>query len=392
MDFSNLKYYALALIGSCIPRNKDIWITGKIEGWEYENIPPKFFDNSKYFYLYLVNHTTAKVYWISESEDEIRLLKELGLPVVDYNSFLGKWLVVRAKYSFHHYGYEQINRILQYGMTQINFWHGTPLKKIGYDVVGEPREEKSKLAKFFDREGKYFFSSTSQYLSETILKSAFGLNSHQMLNFGYPRTDILRLNREEAIDFINKYAKNLEEYIYLIQSKKVFLYMPTYRDDDIDYFKKANIDYDRLDILLAENNSVFLVKLHPLTRDTNLKGYKNIIQIKNDVDIYPLLIFVDYLITDYSSIFFDFLPLDREMIFIPYDYDKYISTRELYFDYKDFVPGVIYDSFDEFLAKFNELGGLDYHQKRNEISNLFITDYNFDACEKVYKFIKELDA
>lgn len=379
--------YLIALVAQVIPRDKNLWITGKTTEWEFSNNPPVFFDNSKYFYLYLCKKTNEKVYWISNSKQEIELLRKLGLPVINYNSIRGKIMPLRAGYCFHHYGVGQVDNIFQYGSTQINFWHGTPLKKIGYDAVGLPPKPNI-LARILDRNGKKYIGSTSKYLSDNILKKAFNVSSDQMIEFGYPRTDILNMSKEEIVCFCKKYDEELLPYINKSMGKKVFLYMPTYRDDDIDYFKKANIDFERLNNALRKNNSVLFLKLHPLTRDIDMDGYDNVFRISNDADIYPFLVFVDFLITDYSSIFFDFLHLDREILFIPYDLEKYTSSRELYYDYKNFVPGKQYNSFDEFIDDIARVDLIDFSEKRSALKKLFIEDYNFDACDRTYKFIK----
>ena len=389
MNFSNIKKYMLALMAHCIPRDPHLWVTGKVAGWEYSNTPPMFFDNSKYFFLYLLNHTDEKVYWLSTSEKEIEAMTKMGLPVARYNTAKGLWLTLRAKYFFHHYGTEQIDRILQYGSTQVNFWHGTPLKKIAYDVVPKVEIPLNPLARFLNRKGETYLASTSTYLSENILCKAFDIDASHVLNFGYPRMDVMKLSRSETITFCQKYSENLLPYIERAKGKNVFLYMPTWRDDDPDYFSKANIDLQALDQKMAENNGIFFLKLHPLTQNVDIGKYNNIVQIANDVDIYPFLTFIDYLITDYSSIFFDFLPLDKEIIFIPYDFENYTKNRELYFDFFDFVPGTCYENFDAFIQIIDQIDTMDSSQRRKQIRDLFIQDYYFDAAEKTYKYFKE---
>ena len=98
--FKKLIFYLIYIATSWIPRDKNLWITGKIAGWSYNTEPPQFFDNSKYFYLYLYNKTETKVYWLTNNENEYALLKNYRLPVVMFNSFKGIWLTLRAKFSF----------------------------------------------------------------------------------------------------------------------------------------------------------------------------------------------------------------------------------------------------------------------------------------------------
>lgn len=373
-----------------IPRNKRIWVTGKISSWEYDNDPPAFFDNSKYFFLYLVTQTTERVYWLSSSDKEIEMLHDMNLPVVRFPSIKGILVVLRAKFSFHHYGPNQIDMALQRGMIQLDFWHGTPLKKIRYDVVGKPLASKNLYFDIMSKGGIEYISSTSEYLSKKILAGAFAAEQDRFLNYGYPRTDILKLDRESNLAFCKKYSRELLPYIERAERySKVFLYMPTFRDDDPEYIAKANIDFELLNEKLKSINGIFFIKLHPLTKYLSFKQFDNIIQISNDVDIYPFLQYVDYLITDYSSIYFDYLLLDREIIFIPYDYEKYVSKRELYFKYEDITPGKKYYSFQQFICDIVNVDKLDNRERRKKVLDLLVKDYHFDACEKIYNFIKK---
>ena len=379
----------LATIFKIVPRDKHIWVTGKITKWDYDNTPPAFFDNSKYFYLYLVEHTDENVYWLSSSKKEIDLLKSMNLPVVPFPSVKGIWLVLRAKYSFHHYGTNQISSILQGGMIQLDFWHGTPLKKIRYDVVGKPKQDKNIIKKWINQDGIEYVSSISEYLSRTILCNAFNVPLSQLMNFGYPRMDVMGYGEELNVKFCEKYSRDLLPFISLSKKyEKVFLYMPTWRDYDPDYFQKARIDFVKLNVALKKINAVFFLKLHPLTTFSALDKFDNIFQINNDIDIYPFLIYVDCLVTDYSSIYFDFLKLDKDIVFIPYDYDEYISERKLYFNYNDVTPGPKYYDFDSFIASLDTLNQFDYSEERKRVVSMLYDDYNFDACEHIYDFAK----
>lgn len=380
----------LALLFRPFPRNKHLWVTGKITSWEFKNNPPAFFDNSRYFFLYLVNHTDEKVYWLSSSDEEIRMMKEMGLPVVRYPSLKGIWLVLRAKFSFQHYGWDLIDYAFQRGSIQINLWHGTPIKLIGYDLSEQVPMKTSAYHDMMCKGGMNYISSTSKYVSEKIYTSAFGLKSDAFINCGYPRNDVLGYTGEETVEFCKKYSPELLKYIETAKSySKVFLYLPTFREDDYEYFDKADIDFDKLSEELKKINGVFFIKLHPLTKFSKLNDYDNIIQISNDVDVHPFLIYTTHLVTDYSSIIFDYLMLDREMIFIPYDYDEYIKHRKFYFPYDDVTPGVKYFSFEDFINGLSDIDGLDYSAERKVLKDKYYDECSFDASEKTYRFIKE---
>lgn len=164
--------------------------------------------------------------------------------------------------------------------------------------------------------------------------------------------------------------------------------MPTWRDDDPDYFSKANIDFQSLNSQLEKLGYAFFLKLHPLTKFSPVDKFSNIFQINNDVDIYPFLTYTDFLITDYSSIYFDYLLLDKEIIFIPYDLENYTKNRELYFSFDEITPGKKYYSFSDFINNLNQIEKLDYSADRKKVKELLYTDYNFDACEKTYNYFR----
>lgn len=382
MKLKSVLVYAAALLFKPIPRDKHLWLTGKVTSWEYKNSPPAFFDNSKYFFLYLVNQTDEKVYWISSSKKEIKLLKGMGLPVVRFPSIKGIWLTLRAKYFFHHYGINQIDGRIQFGSIQINFWHAMPFKKMRYSVV--PRVDYKPL--FFKQAIEYALSS-SRYLTENACREMYDLPLDKILNFGYPRQDILKNSKGELKDFCKKYSKELLKYIELAERyENVLLYMPTWRDDDYDYFAKLNIDYGRLSSQLSNIHGIMFLKLHPLTKNVCIEGYENIVHIDNSVDIYPFLPFVDCLITDYSSICYDYLLLDKEMIFIPYDLEKYLSIRGLYFDYDTVTPGEKYDTFDDFIDHIQDIPSHNYKEERKALKEKFFDDYDYNACKRTYEF------
>lgn len=385
--------YFIALLFHFIPRNKHIWLTGKSTPFGYGDfVPPEFFDNSKYFFLYLVNNTNEKVFWISSSKKEIQILKNYNLPYIKYGTLKYYFYMVRAKYFFHHYGINQINPVLQGNSIQVDFWHGTPLKKIRYDVVPKTDIQLNFLARFIGVGKTEYLSSTSKFLSEKILAKAFCLPLNRCLNFGYPRTDVLKFSKSDAKEFSKKYAQELIPYIELCKDfSKVLLYMPTWRDDDPDYFSKANIDFEKLNEKLKELNYVFFLKLHPLTKNVSVNKFSNIFQINNDVDIYPFLVFTDFLITDYSSIYFDYLLLNKEIIFIPYDFENYTKNRELYFNYDEITPGVKFMDFGDFTKSLSDIEKLNYGKERKRVKELLISNYNCDASEKTYLYFTSKD-
>lgn len=138
-----------------------------------------------------------------------------------------------------------------------------------------------------------------------------------------------------------KLELNIEK---LSKNKKIILYAPTFRDFELDY-DCITLPINKLKKL---KNYIILIRLHPLVRkciDENIFNNSNFVNVCDYPDASDLLSIADILITDYSSIFFQFGVLDKPIIFYPYDYDKYISERGgFYLNYKKDLPGIlVYD-------------------------------------------------
>ena len=88
-------------------------------------------------------------------------------------------------------------------------------------------------------------------------------------------------------------------------------------------------------------------------------------------------------------VYFDYLMLDKEIIFIPYDRDNYFAHRKLYYEYDEVTPGIKYISFDEFINGLSGIADLDHSEERRKLKEKFFDDYDYDASEKTYKFLKE---
>ena len=216
--------------------------------------------------------------------------------------------------------------------------------------------------------------------------SAFG--SEKIEVTGYPRNDII-INP-------NLYVKHLgfeQQIIDSIATEKTILYAPTFRDTN-RFDRETPIEWEKLNNLLIKQNASFLIKLHRHDYSIVMKEeYSNIRVLDNESDMYPLFTKVDLLITDYSSIFFDFLLTDKPVLFYPYDKDEYLTMdRSMYDDYDTVTPGYKaydYSDFHEKLELFFEQpnalkeSDLDY-QKIKKMYNKY-SDSN--GAKRTYEFI-----
>lgn len=378
-----LPLYGLSLL---FPRNKNIWVFGSTFG-------RRFADNPKYFYLYLSEQKADKIkaIWISKNKDVVKFLTDNKRKAYYLYSFLGIWYCLRAKvYLFDNYS-KDICFTLSGGAIKINLWHGIPLKKIQkdnkFDKVRNPRNIKERLTwyprRISDEKPSHYVLTTSQFL-KPIFASAF--HTERVLVCGYPRNEVLINEHIENIleKSESQLLKKLED-----QGKnyKIVLYMPTFRDSETKFFDIISIK--EFEDYLIKNNMIFCVKLHPksrLQKEFQEAVGSGIVMIDSQADPYPLLKLADILVTDYSSIYFDFLLTQKPIVFFPYDFKEYLmESRELYFDYNKFTPGSkVYDQEGLEKALLNVYKAED---EAGLIRSKVFDESTFTASENLYSII-----
>lgn len=348
-----LKYWGQLLLlpvywlSFLVPRNKKIWLFGSTFG-------RRFADNPRYLYLYVSQHKEElklRPIWISHNENVVRMLNNEGYEAYMYHSLKGIWFALRGKvYLFDNYS-KDINFWQSGGAMKVNLWHGIPLKKIQHDNVFDkfrhPKNFWEKIKNIprniSDEKSNHYVLTTSENL-KPIFSSAF--KTENVLVAGYPRNEVFISDEIQNI-YLKEEKKDRKRIAEFLedssdsQNKMMIFYMPTFRQSEILFFD--NFDKDDFQIFLKENNILFCVKLHPkskLNKEFEDIQNKNIMVINKDADPYVFLKMADVLITDYSSIYFDYLLLDRPTIFFAYDLKEYLSdSREMYFDYDKFTPG-----------------------------------------------------
>ena len=256
-----------------------------------------------------------------------------------------------------------------------NTWHGTPLKTLG-------KANKSSLNSIGNVQKNYLMSDYALFPNE-FTRNVF-MDDYYLRNIykgksliaNYPRNYIF-YDAQAGVEMKKKLG---------YEGKKIYAYMPTWRDAANDMQKAASIK--ETEAILREfdkkldDSSVLLVNLHfLLSSEINCDKYKHIEYFSGDYDTYEILNACDGLITDYSSVFFDFAITGKKVILFAYDKEKYLSTRGTYMPFED-LPFAIVEKVDDVVCEM---------QKPYEASQEFLDEYcpngSIDSCEKLFEML-----
>ncbi|MBB5183865.1 CDP-glycerol glycerophosphotransferase family protein [Catenisphaera adipataccumulans] len=285
--------------------------------------------------------------------------------VIRYNSLTYFYYMCKAKYWIVNCklpGYIQKKPDQVYLQT----WHGTPLKRLAYDIVETENQtfyrsgmSRKQMTDTYDNDvKKYNYMIAPNPFSFEVFQTAFRIEPERLIKTGYPRNDFLtNITKQEIIDLKQKY--NIPGY------KKVILYAPTWRDNSYNtrgYTFELKADFRKWKQVLGDEYIV-IFKPHYLIinrfeNDPTLQDF--IINIDANADINDLYVISDVLVTDYSSVFFDYANLRRPMYFYMFDLKEYADElRGFYFDIYETMPGDIIEDEDTLLADI-KAGKYDY--------------------------------
>lgn len=337
-----------------VPRNKDIWVFGCQRN--------TFIENSKYFFLW-INHykrSSIEAVWISGSSVVVQDLQKHG-----YNAHLrwsvkGLWASLRAAVYIFSTDVGDINFCTSGRAFKVNLWHGVGLKNIGFK---DNKQKESSIPFWrkaiaglgrriyilkFIRPDK--FLSTSQMMT-THFSESIQMGAAQCMEADYPRLAVSKdpVLRQEA----KKFGGNSRLDAILGAERYCYVYIPTWRDAGGHDLVTAFPDMEKLDQVLGRNGSRLVIKLHPNEATPSLDGYANIEVWPTGADLYLYLDRFHGLITDYSSILYDYLAVGgRDIILYNYDYEQYRNrSREFAYPYEDNVCGTWVNNFETLLQE-----------------------------------------
>lgn len=325
--------------------------------------------NSKYFFEYIIkNHKDIECrFVINDQKKREELNKKVGNYFLDTTSVAGILEVLKAGCWVTSAGLPIYFPGIGNGRYILNVWHGVPLKKIALLENNYPFFKKVLFKLFFSI--NYSSIVTTSEALVPIMAESFGVSEKKIKVLGQPRNDLLWENNDREEVLSNIHTGPLPSF------KKIILYVPTYRDTtETILFPFNDFNIETIDSFLSENNILMVIKTHKSSQlNINLNSVKRIFVMNNNKyeDIMQIVNIFDLVITDYSSIFFDYLLLNRPLLFLPYDYHNYKEQRGFNFDYNEYTPGPKPNTQKDFLSEINKLINNNeyFRSERNFVNN-----------------------
>lgn len=267
----------------------------------------------------------------------------------------------------------------------INLWHGVPLKKIALLDPNLKKAARIYFKKIFSE--NYTCILTTSHELIPLMARSFAVSEDKIKVWGQPRNDGL-FQKNDCREILGQLFPDLPEYT------KTVLYAPTFRDyGQVQLFPFKDFDQKQLEAFLEEKNMLLFIRTH-VAEQGSAAPYlgKRIRFLGNEQteDVTGILNIFDCLITDYSSIYIDYLLTDKPMIFLPYDRQQYLDGRGMNFDYDDVTPGPKPETFNDFLDALSPKEDF-WKSERTRVNRLFNEIQHpcaADICNKVLKMIR----
>ncbi len=317
----------------------------------YESSNSKSINGNPYaLFKYLIDNPDYKDYihvWSARNLNDNVIKKfssDKNVKFILYNSKDYLKYLSSAKYLINDstFPYYFIKRDEQ---IYVNIWHGTPLKYMGKDVKAAIGDHKNVQRNFLHTS---YLINSNKYTSDILLKShdIHTMYNGCIANIGYPSVDLIH----------NTDKKALKKLLKIKDEEKIVLYAPTWRGkspfDVDDHIKEVFEDIDKINNNLPPNYRLF-IKLHTYTNKFQNQELKEL-AIPDYLEINEMLSITDILITDYSSVFFEFLSTKKPILFFCYDKDEYMNNRGLYIPLEE-LPGPICETPEEIIKSIKNI-------------------------------------
>lgn len=356
-----------------------------------------FTDNAKYLFIYCQQYRKdLDTAWLSLSRKTVKEIRSKGLTAYFTLSPKGMWHALTSKYWFFNAYSSDIMYALSGNAVCVNLWHGVGLKRTEFLItsgrLAERYQKKSFKERFYHPESfkrpDWMISSTP--FQSVMFASAFRIDQSHCLELGYPRNEILtcaeEIRKEHIEKFENDCTKDTIGKITNVNYRKVYVYMPTWRDSQREIFVQS-FNLVKMNEILCAQNSLLLLKPHANTviDSTSLQQLSNILLLDGKTDIYPILPYTDVLITDYSSVLYDYVLMEnKDVILYLYDYEDYVKERDLYYPFDENVVGRRVFNFDELLSCIQNLDySIDFKKKAEIVEKFWGNSRYLDSNESI---------
>lgn len=307
---------------------------------------------------------------------------------VQFHSQEYMWYLASAKYLINNVT-EQSYFVPKKEQIVINTWHGIPLKHLGYDTPDGIISSNNSIRNFLFAD---YILSPCKFMTDVVYGDSYklkGAYEGKIIETGYPRCDlVLNSDRKNVIKKLQKYGVDIDP------EKKIILYAPTWRgakyaNPKIDLTVEKNL-MNTIEMLVDTSEYQVLFKPHQVVyKNLQEKGLLEPSFVPASVDPNELLSITDILISDYSSIFFDFLVTGRPILFFVPDMEEYANERGFYFKFEN-LPGPVSDKEEE-IAKWiidiskdsNKYWCLFDKEKYLEAQNLYTGKDDGNASKRV---------
>ena len=341
-----LPLYALGALASVfVPRRNEVWVFGCGSGVGEGSL-------ALFRYARTAN-PRLRLTWLARDDRDRAAASALGIPAVIKSSPRGLRLTLRAGVAVVTHGFGDVNRYGLRGAVVAQLWHGIPLKLIQLDSAATTRIAVPVLAahlrgllRRFYRAGYRaiaFMPAASEPVASR-LRTAFALPADRVVVTGDPRDDVLSQgdSRERGDTARAVLAGALDVDL---DNCRVLLYAPTWRDGEADPAVPTADEWSRIDAVLRRTGAVLVVRPHPngvgdYTAGIASSDRIHLLSSERQSDLTPVLSAVDLLITDYSSVAFDYSLTGGPILFIAPDEERYTASRGLYEPYREFSGGL----------------------------------------------------
>ena len=336
-------------------------------------------DNPKYLIKEIVKYGDYKIIWCVKNLDQDM---PAFIKKVKYNSLCSMYHMITAKLWIDTIRNNPRPLFKRKKQVYIQTWHG------GIFIKGQEKDAEDTLSKKYIKSAKRDGKLTDYMLSNCkkrtqLIQSSFWYNG-KILEFGVPRDDVLFIPNKKEIDAFKKK--------YGIEDKKILLYAPSFRNNK-DFYKNLKFNINKLMQSVGKkfgDNYVFCIKLHPNDSQlTELKDFNNVINFSAESDSQLILSASDIVISDYSSMFLDFLLTKRPAFIFAPDYDEYIKKeRNLYVDISNIgIPFA--KNFNDLLREVDNFDQNNYKANVEKFIEYYEIFENGNSSSKIVKYLKE---